>query len=212
MFYLKEIKVLSLIAASSFALLTGNSLKASEDYPSGIYGTMSIGAGEITNFDDGLGTDLEFDIDVIYEIGLGYDFGKTFRADISYNGGSSGFDGDPLGIEDGDFKFTGFMATGYLDFPIENTKWEPFIGLGLGTMEVDAEEACTVAANTDCTESAFSYSLSGGVNYALSPTSSITGKITYMNIGDITISNAGVDVDLTEITSLSALVGIKFMF
>ena len=76
MFYLKEIKVLSLIAASSFALLTGNSLKASEDYPSGIYGTMSIGAGEITNFDDGLGTDLEFDIDVIYEIGLGYDFGK----------------------------------------------------------------------------------------------------------------------------------------
>ena len=52
MFYLKEIKVLSLIAASSFAFLTGNSLKASEDYPSGIYGTMSIGAGEITNFVD----------------------------------------------------------------------------------------------------------------------------------------------------------------
>ena len=33
------------------------------------------------------------------------------------------------------------MLNGYLDF-IEDTKWEPFIGIGIGTPEIDVEDIC----------------------------------------------------------------------
>ena len=208
----KRVKAISLLAASSLSLLTANPLKADEEYPTGMYGSISFGAGEVSSFDDPNGAELEFDFGLAYEVGLGYDFGKNFRTEVSYIGLSSGFGGTPLGVDDGDFEMKTFMFTGYLDFPIENTKWEPFVGLGVGSMEIDAEDACAVAANTDCTVSTFTYALSGGVNYAISSSTSITAKITYLKPQDFDITNAGLDVEGIEASTLSAYAGLKFNF
>ena len=207
-----RVKVISLLAASSLTFLTGNSLKANEEYPIGMYGIINIGAGEVSSFDDQLGTEMEFDYGFAYELGIGYDFGKNFRTDISYSGSKSGFDGAVLGVADGDFEMKAFMLTGYLDFPIENTKWEPFIGLGIGSMEIDTSDACVAAANTSCTADVFTYSLSGGVNYALNPTTSVSAKITYMKPQDLDLNNAGVLVEGIETSTLSAYAGLKFNF
>ena len=212
MSYFKKVNAISMLAASSLTFLTGSPLKANEAYPTGMYATVNLGAGEVSSFDDPNGAELEFEYGFGYELGLGYDFGKTFRTDISYLGGRSEFDGTPLGIDDGDFEMKTFMLTGYLDFPIENTKWEPFVGLGVGSMEIDAEDACVAAANTDCTVSTFTYALSGGVNYAINSNTSISAKLTYLKPQDFDITNQGVDVVGIEATAFSAYAGLKFNF
>ena len=212
MFNFKKVNAISLLAASSLTFLTGSPLKANEEYPTGMYATVNIGAGEVTSFDDPNGNELEFEFGLGYELGLGYDFGKTFRTDISYIGGRSDFDGTPIGRPDGDFEMKTFMLTGYLDFPIENTKWEPFVGLGVGSMQIDAEDACVAAANTDCTVSTFTYALSGGVNYALNSSTSISTKITYFKPQDFDITNQGFDVEGIEATTFAAYAGLKFNF
>ena len=212
MTFQKKVKVISLLAASSLTFLTGNSLKASEEYPTGMYGTISLGAGKVSHFDDQLGTDIDYAYDLFYELGLGYDFGKNFRTDISYIRGRTELDGKESGINDGDTVTKGFMLTGYIDFPIENTKWEPFIGLGIGSMEMDATENCDGAATSDCTDDAFTYSISGGVNYAINPSTSISAKITYMDYEDIVFTNGGATIDNIEYSTLSAYTGLKFNF
>ena len=206
------VKVISLLAASSLTFLTGNPLKANEEYPTGMYGIINIGAGEVSSYDDPVGTEMVFDYGLTYELGIGYDFGKNYRTDISYVGLNSGFDGFVLGLADGDFEMKAFMLTGYLDFPIENTKWEPFIGLGIGSMEIDTSDACVAGANTDCTSDVFTYSLSGGVNYALNSTTSISAKITYMKPQDFDLTNDGFLVEDIETSTLSAYAGLKFNF
>ena len=107
------------------------------------------------------------------------------------------------------------MAYSYNDvpkFPIEDTKWEPFIGVGLGTTQADMEESCTAAANTDCTDNFFTFGITGGVNYALNPGADLTAKITYLGFEDIEITNQGAVVTISESETLSAHVGIKFKF
>ena len=140
------------------------------------------------------------------------DFGKNFRTDISYIRGRSEVDGKASGINDGDVVTKGFMLTGYLDFPIKNTKWEPFIGLGIGSMEMDTTETCDGAATSDCTDDALTYSISGGVNYAINPSTSISAKITYMDYEDIVFTNGGAIIDNIEKSTLSAYTGLKFNF
>ena len=104
------------------------------------------------------------------------------------------------------------MLNGYLDFPIEDTKWEPFIGIGIGTSEVDVEDICVAAANTDCTDSVFTLGLTGGVSYALNPSTSILGKVTYLGFGDIEITNLGQAAEIREAETVSAQIGLKFSF
>ena len=198
MSYFKKVNAISLLAVSSLTFLTGSPCKANEEYPTGMYATVNLGAGEVSSFEDPNGAELEFEYGFGYELGLGYDFGKNFRTDISYIRGRTELDGKESGINDGETVTKGFMLTGYLDFPIENTKWEPFIGLGIGAMEMDATENCDGAATSDCTDDAFTYSISGGVNYAINPSTSISAKITYMDYEDIVFTNGGATIDNIE--------------
>ena len=112
MTFQKKVKAISLLAASSLTFLTGNSLKASEEYPTGMYGTISLGAGKVSHFDDQLGTDIDYAYDLFYELGLGYDFGKNFRTDISYIRGRSEVDGKASGINDGDVVTKAYSDSG----------------------------------------------------------------------------------------------------
>ena len=203
----KKFNSISLLTAATLALLPTDFVKA-EEYKSGTYATINIGAGTFSDVVQAGGT-VEFDAGMSFEGSLGYDFGKRFRADVSYTHTTSGATINGVDIE---AKFSSIMLNGYLDFPIENTKWEPFIGVGLGTTQGDMEESCVAAANTDCTDNFFTFGISGGVNYALNPGADITAKITYLGFDDIDITNQGVGVTITESETLSAQVGIKFKF
>ena len=212
MSYFKKLNAISLLAASSLTFFPGNSLKANEEYPSGMYGTVNLGSAQASDIlVIGQGT-IESDSGFSFEGSLGYDFGKRFRVDVSYTSSSPGFDGAALGIADGEYEVGSFMLNGYLDFPIEDTKWEPFIGIGIGTSEIDVEDICVAAANTDCTDSVFTLGLTGGVSYALNPSTSILGKVTYLGFGDIEITNLGQAAEIREAETVSAQIGLKFSF
>ena len=206
---LKLLKLASLLAVGSITLTSNNSLKADEVYESGLYGSINIGSGKFSDVEQaGAGT-IEFDPGLSYEGSLGYDFGKRFRADLSYSNTTSSATLNGVEI---DAKFGSIMLNGYIDFPVEDTKWEPFIGVGVGSTNSDVEDSCTPAADTDCTDDVFTYGISGGVNYALNSKSDITAKITYLGFEDIEITNTGVPVTISGGETLSAYVGIKFKF
>ena len=205
---IKKFSSITLITAGSIALMSPYFVSA-EEYRSGVYGSINIGAGKFSDVEQaGAGT-LEFDTGFSYEGSLGYDFGKHFRADLSYSNTTSS---STINGADVDAKFGSIMLNGYIDFPIEDTKWEPFIGVGVGSTKGDMEDSCTAAANTDCTDEFFTYGISGGVNYALNSQSDITAKITYLSFEDIEITNQGVPVTVSGGETLSAYVGMKFKF
>ena len=108
--------------------------------------------------------------------------------------------------------FGSIILNGYLDFPIENTKLTPFIGVGYGSTNVDAVNLCTAGGTDDCTDDVATYSLSGGISYALNPETAITGKITYLGFDTINVTDDGTLVTVTESETLSAHIGVKFKF
>lgn len=205
---LNLLQITSLLAVGSITLTPNNSLIADEVYKSGAYAALGLGAGTWSDMEQG-GVTIEFDPGFSYEGTLGYDFGKTFRADITYSGTTSS---STIGAVDVDVFFKSFMANVYVDFPIDNSKFAPFLGFGLGTTEVDAEETCTVAADTDCNTSVFTYGLNGGISYSLNPSTDIYGKITYLGFSDVTITNTGVNATIEDSETLSAYIGVKFNF
>ena len=205
---LNLLQITSLLAVGSITLTPNNSLIADEVYKSGAYAALGVGAGTWSDMEQGANT-IEFDPGFSYEGALGYDFGKTFRADITYSGTTSS---STIDAEDVDMFFKSFMANVYFDFPIDNSKFAPFLGFGLGTTEVDAEETCTVAADTDCNTSVFTYGLNGGISYSLNPSTDIYGKITYLGFSDITLNDAGIETTIQDSETLSAYIGVKFNF
>ena len=204
----KFLKIASLLAVGSITLTSNNSLLADEVYESGAYAALGAGAGTWSDLEQG-GTTTEFDSGFSYEGTLGYDFGKTFRTDLTYSGTTSSA---TIGGTDRDVTFKSFMANIYADFPIDNSKFAPFLGFGIGSTEVDAEETCTAAANTDCTDNVFTYGINGGISYSLNPSTDIYGKVTYLGFSDITITNQGTDTVIQDSETLSAYIGLKFNF
>ena len=204
----KKFGSISLLAAGTFAFLSPDFVNA-EEYKSGVYGAINIGTGKFSDVTQPGAETIEFDTGFSYEGSLGYDFGKHFRTDLSYSYLTSSA---TIAGADVDGKLGSLMLNGYIDFPIEDTKWEPFIGVGLGTTNADMEESCIAAANTDCTDDVFTLGISGGVNYALNPEADITAKITYLGFDDIELLNQGAVVTVTDSETLTASVGIRFKF
>ena len=49
MSYFKKLNAISLLTASSLTFFPGNSLKANEEYPSGVYGTVNLGSAQASD-------------------------------------------------------------------------------------------------------------------------------------------------------------------
>ena len=190
----------------SLAPLTIDSANA-EEYKKGFYSSFGLGAGTFSDLLlSGTIYSVPFDYGFSYETGFGYDFGKRFRAELSYTNTTSE-------ISTGNqAKFGSFILNGYVDFPIENSKWAPFLGVGIGTTNVDATNLCTVGGTDDCKDNTSTYSLSGGINYALNDTTEITSKVTYLGFGDIDTTDDGVTLRVSESETLSFRIGLTFRF
>ncbi len=201
---LKSLAALSI--ASMSVLPLAPEVKA-DDYQKGFYASIGLGSG---TFSDLLlvGTPfaLAFDPGFSYEGSFGYDFGKHFRADVSYTNTTSTI------VTDNEAVFGSIILNGYLDLPIEDTKWTPFIGAGYGATNVDAVNLCTAGGSDDCTDDVATYSLSGGISYALNSETDITGKITYLGFDTINITDDGIGVDVLESETFSVHIGVKFKF
>ena len=202
------LKAVSIIASGSFVLFANDLLRAEEIYDQGAYGTINLGAGKYSDIEVGATTQ-EFDTGFSYFGSLGYDFGKTFRTDVSYSGTTSSTD---LGGQDFNIDTKTFMVNAYADFPNEGSKIAPFVGAGIGTTELDASELCTAAADTDCTDNVFTYGVYGGVSYEISSQTDIVGQISYLGFADAEITNTGQTFTITGSETLAAYIGLKFNF
>ena len=201
---LRSLAALSIASISVFPL--AQQVRA-DDYEKGFYGSIGVGSG---TFSDLLLTGtpfaLHFDPGFSYEGSLGYDFGKNFRVDVSYTNTISRI------VTDHKAEFESIILNGFLDFPIKDTKWTPFIGVGYGSTNVDAVNLCTAGGTDDCKDDVATYSLSGGLSYELNPGTDITGKITYLGFDTINVCDDGTLVTVAESETLSAHVGVKFKF
>ena len=139
-------KSFAALSIASMSILPLSPEVKADDYEKGFYGSIGAGAG---TFSDLLlvGTPfaLAFDPGFSYEGSFGYDFGKHFRADVSYTNTTSTI------VTDNEAVFGSIILNGYLDLPIEDTKWTPFIGAGYGATNVDAVNLCTAGGSDDCT-------------------------------------------------------------
>ena len=197
-----------MLAVGSITLTSNNSLLADEVYESGAYAALGSGIGTWSDLEEGA-TTTEFDPGFSFEGALGYDFGKTLRTDITFSSTTSN---TTINSVDKDVNFKSFMANIYVDFPIDDSKFAPFLGFGIGSTEADLEETCTAAADTDCTDNVFTYGINGGISYSLNPSTDIYGKVTYLGFSDVTITNTGTKTIIKDSETLSAYIGLKFNF
>ena len=105
------LKSLAALSISSMSILPLAPEVKADDYQKGFYGSIGAGAG---TFSDILlvGTPfaLAFDPGFSYEGSFGYDFGKHFRADVSYTNTISTL------VTDHQAKFGSIILNGYFDF------------------------------------------------------------------------------------------------
>ena len=206
----KKISSITFFIATFSLFLPVLKVKASE-YKTGFYTSASFGLGKYsgmlqTHTEAGAQSDYPHDAGFNYEVNIGYDFGKKYRLDLSYNNSSSK-------IESGRHAFiSSLMLNGYIDFPIENSQWEPFLGLGVGSSNVDGTNTCIGGGIDHCVDDVLTIGVSGGVNYSLSKKIDLTGKLTYLKFDDITMIDSGRTIKANDSSNVVASMGLKFKF
>ncbi|NHK27419.1 P44/Msp2 family outer membrane protein [Parvularcula flava] len=192
-----SLKKIALSTSVLAAIAFGGSALAQD---SGYYIQGHGGANFIVQDDaelmiDGLGDfSGSYDADTGYVLGgaLGKHFGNGFRSDIelTYRSNSIGdFEAEGQTFEaDGDLSSLGVFLNGYYDFAVENSAFVPYIGAGLGYVNVDAE---------DENEGVFGYQFKGGVARPVGASGGLVGlEASYLGTSDVEFD---VDGDTLEV-------------
>tara|TARA_Y100001968_G_C19403934_1_gene742590 strand:+ start:167 stop:787 length:621 start_codon:yes stop_codon:yes gene_type:complete len=202
----KNLKALSMTTVA-FALFGSTGKTQAEEYQNGIYVNLGLGTGTYSDIvwsDDSVDT---FEFGFGWETGIGYDFGKRFRTELTYSNLSSEHDqtGD-------DATFSSLIFNGFIDFPIEDSKLTPFLGLGVGNTNIDADDVCTSGTATDCKDEIVTFSVSGGLAYAINDSTELTAKVTYLGFDDISMNDNGTAFTVLESETVSMNIGARFRF
>tara|TARA_Y100000589_G_scaffold234810_1_gene222202 strand:- start:1385 stop:2005 length:621 start_codon:yes stop_codon:yes gene_type:complete len=202
-------KNLNSLAVATLACASLGSATAiqSEEYEKGIYVNLGIGSGSYSDvvWSDGATDTYEFGFG--FETGIGYDFGKNFRTEITYSNLLS--ENDQVGKN---FIFQSLVFNGFIDFPLGDSRYTPFVGLGLGYTHADAKDLCVVGTSTDCFDDVATFSLSGGLAYAINDSTELTAKATYLGFDDINMKNHGQNFTVSESDTLTFLLGARVTF
>ena len=158
----------------------------------GMYVSGNVGLSLVPDLDInvvGFPTFATVGLDLGFKVGgaLGYDYGN-FRAEgeISYflndtDEGTSVF--LPVSSPaDGDVSVSSFMINGYYDFHSENSPLVPYVGVGLGIANIDADitqPSVSPLALVDDNATVFAYQFMAGLGYNISPTTILTADYRY---------------------------------
>ena len=183
---LKKFAVTSSLLVAPF--LTTTVVAEEREIHKGFYTVTSLGLTNTTDIDILGGGAIVFDNGVLWNTGLGYDFGKI-RTEITYDTTTENIDtvqGDPAGTQ---VETRSIYATAYYDFRSDK-KWQPYIGLGIGSAEIKA----TTAYVGNITLSAGDTNITSAI-FKLGVTYSPTGKNDFFiersgqGFNDFTIGN-----------------------
>tara|TARA_Y100001968_G_scaffold5784_1_gene5072 strand:- start:1475 stop:2149 length:675 start_codon:yes stop_codon:yes gene_type:complete len=203
----KSLKSLSIATVACASFSSTGITQAAEEYENGVYVNIGIGAG---TFSDVVWSDNStdtFEYGFSWESGIGYDFGKTFRTELTYSNLLSEHE------ETGNnATFSSLIFNGFIDLPIEGSNITPFVGIGFGTTNVDAKDICTSGTSTDCADDVATISVSGGLAYAINDSTELTAKATYLGFDDISMNNNGTAFTVLESETFSIDMGARFRF
>ena len=207
-----KITTLIPLLISTISLLFPISKLYAEEYKKGMYTSVGLGIMDYSGIILNDPSDYPHESGFNYEGNIGYDFGKKYRIEIGFNSATSK-------IESGSHAFfRSIMLNGYIDFPIENKRWEPFLGIGIGTTNVNAKNLCYSAGN--CVDDVITVGINGGINYALTKSIDLTSKVSYLKFDDMTftdngptyLSNTAVIYNANNTSNVIGNLGLKFKF
>ena len=174
------------LLALSIASLSAIPSSIAEEKTKGTYFVGSIGSGamnDITFSASVGGGTATFDPGFSGEIGVGYDFGNI-RTDFTYNSTTT-----PLAGTTGvDVQVNSFLLSAAYDWRADK-KWQPYVGLGVGSSTIDINLATTVGGTsiTAGDDNIATAKLKLGVNYEASKDMDVYGELWGQGFDDFTI-------------------------
>lgn len=156
----------------------------------GTYFVGSIGSAQIQDIDISSalgGGDFEFDSGFSGELGIGYDFGKL-RTEITYNGSEGDLDKIQSTTTDISVDVGTWMVSAAYDWRADK-KWQPYVGIGIGTAKIEAKDAQTVGSVAIVVDedNITTVKLKAGVNYETTENLDVYGEIWSQGFDDFTL-------------------------
>tara|TARA_B100000161_G_scaffold258660_1_gene223826 strand:+ start:113 stop:850 length:738 start_codon:yes stop_codon:yes gene_type:complete len=235
---------IGVIAAGSFFL---SSVKAEEENK--FYVTASGG----TSFFDGansekenysingtsasVGWELELEDEFGYDVGIGYDLGKT-RLELSVslqdtnvertslNATYSGTSAIVGVATKGDAEATSYLFSLNRDFP-SDSGWTPYIGAGLGMTSITTNDVTiqtgtlgdalgvnlgTTAILKGSTAEVFAYQVKGGIAKSLSEKTELFGEVSYLGTEGHTAGSGDTEIKWKGINLIGTRIGFRYKF
>ena len=211
----------SLIAFSSINLFN----ESIAEEKKGFYGFGGLSYNKFTDF-EGTSESIKIDIQnspaVGSTIGVGYDFGNTWKTDFSWYRSFAYFDKATVGALSvdltGRFQLNSFIlgvTKDLTDDANSSNKFTPYIGAGVGLGKLYSEDGVTISVGSVNTNSGkidgdycFLYSVKGGVDYAVNNNNDIYGEVKWVGYnsdveGNVSTDSGGI---------IGVEIGYKFKF
>ena len=189
------------LLALSIASLSAFSPLSAEEKTKGAYFVGSVGGGLMNEIDFVGGGTVSFDPGFSGEIGVGYDFG-SLRTELTY----SSLTTTPEDSSDIDVDVNSFLISAAYDWRADK-KWQPYVGLGIGSSTVDVTAAATVGATafTVGDENIATAKFRLGISYEASENMDMYAETWGQSFDDFTIGA----LEFTDITTSGVSLGIR---
>ena len=176
----------------TFSSVTFINESFADEKKKGFYGYGGLSYNKVTDIEgtvDSTKVDIQSSGAAGSTIGLGYDFGNTWKTDFSWYRTYAYFDSVTLGSVNADlvgrYQLNAFILGVNKDLIEKNTspKLTPYVGIGLGMGKVKSDQGMTVIVGSVSGTSGkidgeygFVYTIKGGVDYAVSDNGDIYGE------------------------------------
>ena len=189
------------LIALSIASLSAFSPLSAEEKTKGTYLVGSVGTGVMNDIDFVGGGTVKFDPGFSGEIGLGYDFG-SWRTELTY----SSLTTTPEDASDIEIEVNSFLISAAYDWRADK-KWQPYVGLGVGSSTIDINLATTVGGTsiTSGDDNIATAKVKLGVNYEASEDMEIFGELWGQGFDDFTIGL----ITFTDVSVSGVSLGVR---
>lgn len=210
------------LALGCVACLTATAAPAIAADQDGLYARVTAGwsIAQDQDFSTVNGNiDTELDAGYALTAALGHDYGNL-RGEIELSYRENEVDGHKLNgtavsPSGGESSALALMANGYYDFDTQ-TQITPYVGAGIGFARVDVKDYSAAGNNdvADGDETVFAYQVIAGLEYPVSPRTSLTGEYRYFATTDVDIDTNLGGARGSDVTfdSHSILLGVKHSF
>jgi outer membrane protein OmpA-like peptidoglycan-associated protein len=179
----------------------------------GLYVSGAVGANWANDSETsgGLSGDVDFDMDLVGAVAVGYGFGNGLRLEGELSHRRSDVDGITGATAVGKFGVTGYMANLLYDFNVSRS-FTPYVGLGAGLATVHADDLNSGGVNVDDEDNVFAWQAIVGFAIPLSEQLDLTADYRYFDAGDVDLQTDGGASVNSEYAAHSAMIGLRYRF